>query len=74
MPIPYSKNAKKHPDKQLKLVAKSLKEFGWQQPIIVDKNDIIIVGHGRWMAYQKYIDVIIKRYEEYTGNNAIKLC
>ena len=62
MPIPYSKNAKKHPDKQLKLVAKILKEFGWQQPIIVDKNDTIIVGNGRWMAYN-----------EYTGNKAIKL-
>jgi len=51
---PYAKNAKKHPEKQLKLIAKSLKEFGWQQPIVVDKNDEIIVGHGRWMAYTKY--------------------
>ena len=51
---PYHKNAKKHPDKQLKLIAKSLKEFGWQQPIVVDKNDVIIVGHGRWAAYEKY--------------------
>jgi DNA modification methylase len=51
---PYSKNAKKHPDKQLKQIANSLKEFGWQQPIVVDKNGVIIVGHGRWFAYQKY--------------------
>ena len=50
----YNKNAKKHPDKQLKLIAKSLKNFGWKQPIVVDKNDVIIVGHGRWMAYEKY--------------------
>jgi len=28
---PYNKNAKKHPDKQLKQIANSLKEFGWQQ-------------------------------------------
>ena len=54
MPKLYEKNAKKHPDKQLKLIAESLKEFGWQQPIVVDKNDDIIVGHGRWMAYTKY--------------------
>jgi len=54
MPKLYQKNAKKHPDKQLKLIANSLKEFGWRQPILVDKNDEIIVGHGRWMAYQKY--------------------
>lgn len=51
---PYSKNAKKHPDKQLKQIADSLREFGWQQPIVVDKNGVIIVGHGRWFAYQKY--------------------
>lgn len=51
---PYSKNAKKHPDKQLKQIANSLKELGWQQPIVVDKNGVIIVGHGRWEAYKKY--------------------
>lgn len=51
---PYPKNAKKHPDAQLKQIALSLKEYGWRQPIVTDKNDEIIVGHGRWMAYQKY--------------------
>ena len=51
---PYPKNGKKHPDKQLKQVAASLKEFGWQQPIVVDKDGIIIVGHGRFEAYSKY--------------------
>jgi len=53
---PYHKNAKKHPDKQLKAVAKSIKEFGWQQPIVVDDKGVIIVGHGRWLAYSKYKD------------------
>lgn len=42
LPKLYGKNAKKHPDKQLKLIAGSLREFGWQQPIVVDKNDEII--------------------------------
>jgi len=51
---PYNKNSKKHPDKQLKQIANSLKEFGWQQPIVVDKEGTIIVGHGRWEAYKKY--------------------
>lgn len=51
---PYTKNAKKHPDSQLKQIAASLKEFGWRQPIVVDKDDVIIVGHGRWEAYKKY--------------------
>src|SRR3990167_5914945 len=52
--IPYEKNAKKHPDKQLLQIAKSIKEFGWQQPIVVDKVGVIIVGHGRWFAWQKF--------------------
>jgi hypothetical protein len=50
----YSKNAKKHPDKQLKQIADSLREFGWQQPIVVDKNGVIIVGHGRYSAFKKF--------------------
>lgn len=54
MPKLFAKNAKKHPDVQLKLIAKSLRAYGWRQPIVVDKNDIIIVGHGRWLAYEKY--------------------
>ena len=54
----YPKNAKKHPDAQLKLIARSLKTYGWRQPIVVDTTNTIIVGHGRWMAYQKYPDGI----------------
>jgi DNA modification methylase len=50
----YSKNAKKHPDKQLKQIADSLREFGWQQTIVVDKNGVIIVGHGRYSAFKKF--------------------
>lgn len=57
---PYSKNAKKHPDAQLKQIALSLKEYGWQQPIVVDKNNEIIVGHGRYFAYEKYPEGIEK--------------
>ena len=34
-------------------VAKSIQEFGWQQPIVVDKNGVIIVGHTRYKAAQK---------------------
>ena len=51
---PYFRNSKKHPDSQLKLIARSLREYGWRQPIVTDKDDVIIVGHGRWLAYQKY--------------------
>lgn len=47
---PYGKNAKKHPDKQVIQVAESIKEFGFNQPIVVDKDNVIIVGHGRFLA------------------------
>ena len=40
-------------DKSVDDVAKSIKEFGWQQPIVVDKDNVIIVGHTRWKAAKK---------------------
>lgn len=54
MITPYAKNAKKHPDSQIELLAKSIKEFGWQQPIKVGKDNVIIVGHGRWEAFKRF--------------------
>lgn len=53
---PYAKNAKKHPEQQLRQIAASLKRFGWQQPIVVDKDGVIIVGHGRWQAREMFPD------------------
>ena len=49
---PYEKNAKKHPKKQIEEVANSIKAFGMNQPIVVDKEGVIIVGHGRYEALQ----------------------
>lgn len=53
---PYEKNAKEHPKAQIEAIAKSLARFGWQQPIKVGKGNIIIAGHGRYEAYEKYKD------------------
>ena len=47
---PYGRNAKKHPEKQVNQVADSIREFGFNQPIVVDKDGVIIVGHGRYLA------------------------
>lgn len=47
---PYPKNAKKHPQKQVEQVAASIAEFGFNQPIVVDADGVIIVGHGRYEA------------------------
>ena len=53
-PIPYLGNAKKHSVQQLYKIALSIKNFGGRQPIVVDKNHVIIVGHGRQEAYEKF--------------------
>ena len=45
---PYIKNPRKKWD--IQKVAQSIKEFGFQQPIVVDKGGTIIVGHGRYEA------------------------
>lgn len=47
---PYDLNAKVHDDAQVKKIAKSIKEFGWTQPIVVDHDGVIIAGHGRRLA------------------------
>lgn len=50
--VPYSKNPRKN-DKAVDIVAKSIKEFGFKVPIILDKNNIIVAGHTRLKAAQK---------------------
>lgn len=47
---PYDNNIKVHDDAQIKKIAKSITEFGFDQPIVVDKNHVIIKGHGRRLA------------------------
>jgi len=53
---PYHKNAKKHPTKQIKQIMVSIKTFGFNQPIVVDGSNVIIVGHGRYEA-SKYLEL-----------------
>ena len=48
--IPYSNNPKEHPDDQVKKIASSIKNYGWDQPIVVDAENEIIKGHGRLQA------------------------
>jgi DNA modification methylase len=49
---PYDKNPRDN-DGAVDAVARSIKEFGWRQPIVVDAAGVIIVGHTRWKAAQK---------------------
>ena len=50
---PYKKNAKKHDETQIKNVMQSIKEFGVVQPIVVDRNNTIIIGHCRYEAMKR---------------------
>lgn len=45
--IPYEMNAKKHDEQQIRDLAAAIKKRGFDQPITVDKHDVIITGHGR---------------------------
>lgn len=49
---PYYNNPRNN-EKSIDDVAKSIKKFGWQQPIVVDKDMVIIVGHTRYLAAKK---------------------
>jgi len=51
--IPYAKNARVHDEAQIAQIAGSIKEFGFNNPVLIDKNNGIIAGHGRVMAARK---------------------
>lgn len=51
--VPYANNARKHSSEQIKLIQSSLREFGFINPVIIDKNYGIIAGHGRVIAAKK---------------------
>lgn len=46
-------NVNKHPDDQIETLAKIIDEFGFLVPVVVDKDNIIVLGHGRVMAAKK---------------------
>jgi hypothetical protein len=46
----YSNNAKLHPDEQIEQIKQSIKDFGMNDPLAIDKNNVIIEGHGRLLA------------------------
>lgn len=47
---PYENNAKIHDSIQVSHIANSIKEFGFRQPIVIDKDNVIVIGHGRLLA------------------------
>lgn len=49
----YKKNAKSHPRWQIEQIMRSIEEFGNNDPIAVDENNVIIEGHGRYQALKE---------------------
>jgi ParB-like chromosome segregation protein Spo0J len=51
--IPYARNARTHSESQVALIAGSIHEYGFTNPILVDGDNGIIAGHGRVLAARK---------------------
>src|SRR4029450_9064205 len=51
--IPYKGNCRKIPERAVDKVAASIKEYGWHQPIVVDKDFVVVCGHTRLLAAKK---------------------
>jgi DNA modification methylase len=50
---PYSNNAKEHPKEQIEQIKKSIQDYGNNDPIAIDKDNVIIEGHGRFIALKE---------------------
>ena len=64
----YENNAKLHPREQIEQIKKSILEFGNNDPIAVDENNVIIEGHGRYLALSElgYTDIEVIRLSHLT--------
>ncbi len=50
---PYAANVKRHPKKQIDLLAKNITRFGFTTPLLIDEQNNVIAGHGRLLALQQ---------------------
>jgi hypothetical protein len=72
---PFERNAKKHDETQIKNVMESIKQFGFAQPLAVDENNVLIIGHCRLIAAKrlKLKEVPVVRMDELTQEQVDKL-
>ena len=63
--IPYARNAKKHDEAQVAKIAGSIREFGFNNPVLIAPDKTIIAGHGRVLAAIK-----LNRWQAFTGKPA----
>lgn len=75
--IPYEFNNRNHNEQQVDRIANSIKEFGFNQPIVIDESNIILVGHGRHLAALKLglkeVPVLIKKDLSETQKKAYRI-
>lgn len=64
---PHPKNANKHPEQQIALLAEVIRRSGWRHPIIISKRSgLVCAGHGRLMAAQAAgLDVAPVNYQDF---------
>lgn len=48
--VPYANNTKKHDKTQIDNVAESIRQYGFVQPLVIDKNNEVVIGHCRLLA------------------------
>ena len=51
--IPYARNSRTHSPEQVAQLARSIEQFGFTNPVLVDEHNTLIAGHGRVMAAQR---------------------
>lgn len=69
----YENNAKIHPEWQVEQIKNSIIEFGFNDPIAIDENNVIIEGHGRYLALKEldYTEVEIIRLDHLTEEQKV---
>lgn len=72
---PFERNAKKHDETQIANVVESIKQFGFAQPLVVDRDNVLIIGHCRLLAAKrlKLKEVPVLRMDELTEEQVNKL-
>lgn len=72
---PYERNAKKHDEIQIKNVMESIKQFGIAQPLVIDKDGVLIIGHCRLIACKrlKMKEVPVVKMDNLTQEEVDKL-
>jgi len=66
--IPDQKNARLHPERHIKQLAKSVEAFGFNCPLLIDRGNRVIAGHGRLLAVKRlgWHEVPVIRLEHLT--------